>query len=131
MVTSGIYKLCTILIFGALIIFYTAYHHLGTINHGVLSYSELITSITSLFNSTASSNAPSFDAPGFYMHEDRAVLVFFIFSFLVSISALIIATWHRLFIEKNKLFWPIAFGSTAVCGCIVFVGYQLGLDMNA
>jgi len=125
------HKICLSLIFFALVIFYSAYYYSGEISPGVFTYSEFITSITSIFSYAHVNREPSFEPQGFFINEDKAVLVFFCLSIFINILAISLAIWHRSTKGKSRLFIPVVFGALSVCGCIFFVGYQLGLDYSA
>tara|TARA_R110001599_G_C12113575_1_gene648225 strand:- start:140 stop:496 length:357 start_codon:yes stop_codon:yes gene_type:complete len=117
--------------FSGLAVFYAAYFHSGRILPDTFVYSEFIVSFTSLFSEPKQVSVPSFEAPGFHINEDSAVLFWFVVALFANVVACILALWHRAVIGKSRLFIPVLLGSLAICCCVVYVGYGLALDYHA
>ena len=125
------HKICFSLLIVAMLVFFYCYYHSLYINDGVHSLSWFIVSITSLFSTTSPAVTPSFEAPGFSVYEDRAVLIMFVFAVFLAFISMCIAMWHRVKFGVSHFFVPLVFASLGVASCIIIVGVELGLYTHA
>ena len=114
----------------AMLVVFLAYSHSGYITDSVLTYSQIISRIISIFYPSNQVTEPGFVA-GHGITEDKAVLIFFCGSLLMAVIALMLAVWHRVSKGVSRYFIPLVFLSLCVMGCVLYVGYELQLHNYA
>ena len=108
-------------------IFYLAYYHLIYLQPNELTYSKFITQITALFVEPKYSK-PSWQVQGFGMHEDRVIFVLFCASATLCAISYAIAVVHSIKKGMYELSIHTSLLSLVLLGCILYVGYGLGLQ---
>ncbi|MAD43871.1 MAG: hypothetical protein CMI02_11855 [Oceanospirillaceae bacterium] len=128
---SYLTKICIGLAAASLVIFYAAFYYYMSLLGQETAWAEALSIIASIGGDGPVYTEPTMVPGDGGFTEERAVFAVFVLAGILSLAAVVLASYKRLKTGHYRLFLPLFFGVGAIFMGIVYTGYVYGIHEYA